>query len=181
MKKTILTIALTAVICFAAVGTTFAWLVAKTPSITNTFTVGDVSITLVETTGNEYKLIPGHTYAKDPKVTVATGSETCWLFVKAESVNNVSNYVTYEIADGWTKLEVSGTDGVYYREVAADATTREFSVLAGDTIKVLDSLTTTELATAKTSVPSLTFTAYAVQKDGFATAAAAWDEAKKLG
>lgn len=67
-----------------AVGGTVAWLVAKTDPVVNTFTYGDINITLTETTGENYKIIPGVDIGKDPKVTVKAGSEACWLFVKVE-------------------------------------------------------------------------------------------------
>ena len=60
----------------------------------NRFTVGDVDLwvdeTAVDTSGapipganrveqNDYHLLPGHSYAKDPRVTVAGGSESCYV------------------------------------------------------------------------------------------------------
>ena len=62
-------------------GGTLACLTSTTGAVTNTFTVGDINITLDETT-SDYKMIPGYTIAKDPKVTVAANSEKCYLFVK---------------------------------------------------------------------------------------------------
>ena len=55
-------------------GGTVAWLVAKTDPVVNTFTYGDINITLAETTGPDYKIIPGKDIEKDPKVTVTAGS-----------------------------------------------------------------------------------------------------------
>ncbi len=49
-----------------AVGGTVAWLTAKTDSVVNTFTYGDINIELTETTGKDYKIIPGVDIAKDP-------------------------------------------------------------------------------------------------------------------
>lgn len=65
-------------------GGTVAWLVAKTDTVVNTFTYGNINIALAETTGTNYKVIPGTVIEKDPKVTVKAGSEACWLFVKVE-------------------------------------------------------------------------------------------------
>ena len=70
-----------------AVGGTVAWLVSSTDPVVNTFTYGDINITLGETTGNDYKIIPGVNIDKNPKVTVKGGSEACWLFVKVEEEN----------------------------------------------------------------------------------------------
>ena len=38
--------------------------------------------------GNTYKLIPGSTYFKDPKVTILEGSEKCYVYVKVKVINN---------------------------------------------------------------------------------------------
>ena len=95
MKKTrkILLMAACAVLLVCiSVGATVAYL-TSTDSVTNTFTVGKVAIKLDEapvdtngkaTTGarvkaNNYKLLPGHTYNKDPMVTVLSGSEPAYI------------------------------------------------------------------------------------------------------
>ena len=92
-------------------GGTVAWLVAKTDPVVNTFTYGDINIALAETTGEDYKIIPGKDIPKDPKVTVTAGSEACWLFVKVEQTGTfVANKVTYAIDNSWTALP--GVDGV---------------------------------------------------------------------
>ena len=167
-------VAVVLVLC-CAVGGTLAWLTAKTNPVKNTFTVGDINIDLTETT-KDYKMVPGNTIAKDPKVTVKSGSEACYLFVKVEKSTNFGQYLSYEMADGWTKLE----DGVYYREVSATTADTGFAVLKDNQVKVLDTVTKTLLETAKTNAPTLTFTAYAVQKANIADAKTAWAEASKL-
>lgn len=178
MKKKTLAIALAVVLVLCcAVGGTLAWLSDKTDPVTNTFTAGDINIDLTETTNN-YKMVPGNTIAKDPTVTVKANSEACWLFVKVEKTNNPDNYLTYTIDSGWTAL--TGVDGVYYREVAASTTDQSFAVLTGSQVVVKNTVTKTMLETAKTSAPTLTFTAYAVQKDNVANAAEAWNVAKTL-
>ena len=162
-------------------GGTVAWLVATSDTVTNTFTYGDINITLAETTGEDYKIIPGKDIPKDPKVTVTAGSEACWLFVKVEESGTfVADKVTYAIADSWT--QGNGTEipsNVYYREVSAEDAKNGVSyyVLAGNTtypngvITVSSDLTKENIPTAN---PTLTFTAYAVQKENITTAADAW-------
>lgn len=173
-KKTLaLVLALTLLVA-GVVGGTLAWLTDRTAEVKNTFTVGDINIDLTETT-TDYKMVPGNTIAKDPTVTVKANSEACWLFVKVTESENLNNFITYTIANGWTKLQ----DGVYYREVPASAADQTFSVLAGDAVTVKSDVTRTMLETAKTDAPTLTFQAYAIQKDHFATAAAAWAEVSK--
>ena len=186
-----------------AVGGTIAWLTAETNPVVNTFTYGDINIELYEheydaannalttkttkTGVNNYKIVPGKNLPKDPTVKVLADSEACWLFVKVEATGDFANgKVSYAIADGtngWTKLTgVTGVDNVYYREVAAeDAKTGiTFNVLAGNTaypdgvVTVSNTLTKTEIKDA--TAPKLTFTAYAVQKDGNATAELAWEK-----
>ena len=166
-----------------AVGGTIAWLTKTTDPVVNTFTYGNIDITLTETVpeNRQAKIIPGKDIPKDPKVTVKANSETCYLFVKVvEDGTFVANKVTYTIrADGWTKGD--GTDipaDVYYREVPAATTDTAFYMLTGNTanpngvVTVSPELNKDEIATATN--PTLTFTAYAIQKEGFADAKAAW-------
>lgn len=178
MKKKTFVMALALVLVFAvAVGGVVAWLTDKTDPVTNTFTVGDINITLKETTGENYKMVPSNTITKDPKVTVEKDSEACWLFVKVEKSENFDTFMTYAMADGWTQLP--NVPGVFYREVAATTADTSFSVLAGDKVTVKDTVTKDMLADAKTDQPTLTFTAYAVQKDNIKDVATAWAEATK--
>lgn len=165
-----------------AVGGTIAWLTATTEPVVNTFTYGKIKIQLTETTGTEYKIIPGVNISKDPKVTVIGGSEACWLFVKvAEKGTFVTDRVTYSIAEGWMPLNATNHPGVYYCEVDAVTADTNFNVLAGDTtypngvVTVSENLTKAEVnSVTAENQPKLIFTAYAVQKDGINTAAEAW-------
>lgn len=174
-----------ALIVGVAGGATFAWLTAKTDPVVNTFTYGDINITLAESTGRDYKIIPGVDIAKNPEVTVKAGSEACWLFVKVDEENwptltdgegeNAVRKVKYDIAGGWSKGD--GTNipaNVYYREVAANAADQEFPVLKDNKITVSDTLTKIEINEKLTGTPKLSITAYAIQKDGMDTAAQAW-------
>ena len=157
-------------------GGTVAWLVATTDTVTNTFTYGNIDIALTETTGTYYKIIPGTDIPKDPKVTVKGGSEACWLFVKVEESGTfVADKVTYAIDKDWTALE--GEKGVYYREVAAVTADTDFSVLEGNKITVKDTLTKGDIKDIAATNPTLTFTAYAVQKENIPDAATAWKAA----
>ena len=88
----------TVLLVTASVLGTMAYLTSQ-DQVVNTFTVGNVAITLDETDvdvngdkdsedrvkANEYKLLPGHTYTKDPIVHVDADSEDCYLFVKVEN------------------------------------------------------------------------------------------------
>ena len=185
MKKKTLALLLALVLVFgAAVGGTIAYL-TDTDTVTNTFTVGKVDITLDEAkvteygvidstantrvTENTYKLIPGHNYTKDPTIHVATGSEDCWLFAKIE--NGLGEKATLNIdATKWTK--VTGTENVwaYNTKVSANTNVTVFSQFTFS-----EDVTATDLTTYNGK--TIVVTACAVQADGFATAAAAYVEA----
>lgn len=152
---------------------TMAFLTSQ-DTVKNTFTVGEISLTLDEkdtdgsetntiTTGrdkaNKYHLLPSKTYEKDPTVHVATGSEDCYVYVKvtngiagAEAATGTYNEVEYEnISDqirelGWTQLVVddNAVDGVYYKTVNQQDTDRDLVVF--NEFKIKDEITNTELA-----------------------------------
>lgn len=164
-------------------GGTVAWLVAKTEPVVNTFTYGNIDIALAENTGKDYKIIPGTDITKDPKVTVKGGSEACWLFVKVEEVGAISTITTdpvhYAIDTGWAQLkDKDGKDvsGVYYRLVDAVDNDTAFNVLKDNKIIVSGELTKETINGYAVQQPTLTFTAYAVQKENITDAATAWSK-----
>lgn len=183
-KKSLALVLALAMIVVCVVGGTLAWLTASTPEVKNTFTVGDINITLDESDDLALKMIPGYTIDKDPKVTVLAGSEKCYLFVKVVESDNFDDFMTYEIADGWTQLkDASNNDvpGVYYRVVDTDGMGTAYSVLKNDQVTVSGDVTKTMLnGLTENTYPTLTFTAYACQymKNGTEnfTAAEAWAE-----
>lgn len=176
MKKTLITILVTVLLCGCVFGTTFAWLMDKTDTITNTFTYGNIDITLTESENLDLKMMPGKTITKNPKITVKAGSEACYLFVKIDASTNYGQFFeAYAVADGWTAL--AGQTGVYYRSVSASTADQEIQVLAGNSVKVLDTVTQAKFDAIKSgsdTAPTLAFTAYAVQSEGVADAPAAW-------
>jgi len=173
----------------SAVGGTLSWLLAKSNTVTNTFTYGDISIDLDETetdldddedsTTNQYEMIPGEIIKKNPTVSVNPGSETCWLFVKLEKSDNFDDFMEYEIGDGWTQLKDDKSvdvEGVYFlhqAEVAKDAPVVKYPVLLDDEVAVKASVTKmmlNDLDKADPKVyPELKVTAYAVQYSSFET------------
>lgn len=142
-------------------GGTLAWLTSTPSAVTNTFTTSDITITLDESTGNTYKMIPGWAITKDPKVTVTKGSEKCYVFVEVTEGNNFSNYMTYGITNDWTKLQ----DGVYYCVVDASDATDDvvIGILTDNKVAVKDTVTKSDMTTAASAQPTLTFKAYAIQ------------------
>ncbi|MBR2925291.1 MAG: hypothetical protein IKC28_09720 [Clostridia bacterium] len=189
-KKVLLVVIASVVALSGAASGTLAWLIDQTDEITNTFTFGDINITLTETDSkldgdndpktNQYKMMPGATIAKDPTVTVLAGSEDCWLFVKLEKSDDFNKFLSYEMDDGWNDL--NGNPGVYYREVEADTEDQQYSVLKDNQISVDESVTKEQIDELKTesntNYPTLTITAYAVQHDStidtLDTAGEAW-------
>lgn len=180
MKKTLITALVTVLLCFGLAGTTYAWLVAKTDPITNTFTAGNINITLAESAPRNNRMLPGATFTEDPKVTVKANSEDCWLFIKAAKSANFDTFLDITAGDGWIALD--GEEGVFYREVARNETQDQvFYILKDNEVRVKTEPTKEQYdAIGEANRPTVSFTAYAVQKLGFATAADAWVEAKKL-
>lgn len=117
------------------------------------------------TEGNEYAMIPGEEYLKDPTVTVCKGNEACWLFVQLDEIDgSITNadgsvtstgafrdYLDYTIGDGWTQLYKDGAfgkddqrvEGVYYRFVGEDTDDTEvaYPVLRNNKIIVKGEVT----------------------------------------
>lgn len=175
MKKKLTTVLAIVLVVALSVAGTYAYLTDKTAAIKNTFTVGNVDIDLAETTGNSYKMVPGNTISKDPKVTVTANSEDSYVFVKVEKSSNFDSFMTYAIADGWKALD--GIDGVYYRVYSRTATDTTYDVLKGNKVTVNSDVTKAMMdGLTEATYPTLTFTAYACQSAGFETAAAAWAE-----
>ena len=103
-KKLIILLAALILILGISIGGTIAWLATSTGPLANTFTTGNVDITLTEPNyvgdaNGVAKLMPGGTVTKDPTVTILAGSEPC--YVRMFMVLRWS-----DAADGW----YGGTD-----------------------------------------------------------------------
>ena len=129
-SKVLLLMLCTAALSMAAAFGTLAYL-TDSQSVTNTFTVGQVQITLDEAdvddtdkdgntterdTANVYHLLPGQTYTKDPTIHVDAKSEDCYLFVKVEkgiaAIEDEEKSIAGQMKDlGWAKVE--GEDNLY--------------------------------------------------------------------
>ena len=191
-KSKALLLTLCAVLLVAAsVMGTMAYL-TSTDEVQNTFTVGQVQITLDEKDtdnstpdadrdkANAYHLLPGNEYEKDPTVHVNAVSEDSWIFVKVENgiaafeaatsteengYKSISDQIT---ATGWTALD--GVANVYYKPYTKSATGSDLIVFSN--FKIAD--TANDVQGWATLNATVNITAYAVQKDGFDTASAAW-------
>lgn len=185
---------------------TMAYL-TSTDTVTNTFTVGKVNIKLDEAKANpdgslvanadrvkanEYKLLPGHTYNKDPMVTVLGGSESSYVkmtvtFSMADELDAIfapdgadmlkifNGYnATNWIAKGNTKDETANTRTYefWYKEAVAAPNGDVALDALFDSITVPGEITGAQLASIEDM--TITVNADAIQADGFADAAAAW-------
>ena len=184
-------VALALLLIAGTVAVTVAYLTSKTDTVTNTFTVGNVTITLDETKvgsdgkaatpaertiENSYKLFPNGEYLKDPTIHVDAASSDCYLFVKVtndlEDVEDSSNTIAKQLENnGWKAL--AGQDGVYYLNSVATAG-KDYPVFT--TVKIAATATNADLSAIVNAEGKgfVTVIAYAIQVDGFADAAAAW-------
>ena len=185
---------------------TMAYL-TSTDEVVNTFTVGSVAIqldeakantdgTLVEgadrVDANSYKLLPGHTYAKDPMVTVLSGSENSYIRMtvtvsKAAELDAIFDPQKANLLSIFNSYD--STNWIYQGETD-DTTnnTRTYEFWYKDTVSALEEDVALDALFDSITVPgeinndqlktiegmTITVNAYAIQADGFNDAAAAW-------
>ena len=183
--RVFLPICLLVLIAGAAVGGTMAYIANVTSPVVNTFSVGDIKITLTETeyeykdgkdnygktaegVNNSYPMIPGKEYKKDPVVTVLGSEKSVEAYLFVEYTEAMDSGLEYELnwEDGWTRLE----DGVYYRVVPASTEDQPFHLIKGDKVKVDPDVINKKAMPEANS--TLTFTAYAIQTENLEPAAA---------
>lgn len=220
-KRKALLLSLCAVLLVvASVMGTMAYLTAESDEVVNTFTVGKVNITLdeakvngdgkpVDKNGNvvtdlsaaqrvitnQYKLLPGITYTKDPTVTVKPVSEESYVkvtvtFTKAKELDAIfaptgadmtTIFNGYDaatwIAKGNTKDETANTRTYefWYKEKVGAPDPDNDVVLDAlfNSITVPDAITKDQLTTIDGM--TITVNAYAIQAAGFTDAADAWN------
>ena len=205
--RKVLVLALCAVLLVSAtIMGTMAYLTSS-DEVINTFTVGNVQIKLDEAKANpdgslvpkadrvkanSYKLLPGHTYNKDPMVTVLKGSESAYIkmtvtFTKANELDAIfapngadmtSIFVGYD-SNNWTSkgntkdaAKNTRTYEFWYKEAVAAPNSDVALDALFDQIVVPGTITNAQLATIEGM--TITVNAYAIQADGFATPDAAW-------
>lgn len=196
LKKAALLLCSAVLLVCISIGATVAYL-TSTAQVVNTFTVGNVAITMDETKVDEngtpiqgagrvqtntYKLMPGHTYTKDPTIHVSDTSEEAYLGVKVVFENsaaadeklslNMLSIFSGFIADNWTIQKKTQQDGdVYYLLTRKDTVTSGLHIKLFDNVVIPGSMTNEQIAILNGI--EMKITAYAVQKDGFDTPAAA--------
>lgn len=208
MKKSIALVMMAVLLVAASVMGTLAYL-TSTDSVKNTFTVGKVAIKLDEAKANidgslvadaarvkanNYKLLPGHTYNKDPMVTVLKGSEPSYIkmtvtFSKAKELDAIfaptgadltSIFNGYDaanwIAKGNTKDATANTRTYefWYKEPVGAPTADVALDALFDSITVPGEITQKQLETIADM--TITVNAYAIQADGSTDAADAWNK-----
>lgn len=204
-KALILTLCAVLLVAASMLGT-MAYL-TDNKTVTNTFTVGQVKIKLDEAkvtpdgkpvadaarvAENSYKLIPGHTYNKDPMVTVLKDSEASYIkmtvtFSNAKELDAIfapngadmtKIFNGYDSANwidkGNTKDETKNTRTYefWYKEAVGAPNGNVALDALFDSITVPGTITNEQLATIEGM--TITVNAYAIQADGFETEDAAW-------
>lgn len=153
---------------------------------------------------NQYKLMPGHSYIKDPTVHVMNDSEDCYIFVtvangiadiEAASVTNGYQSIADQIpANGWTETDLTDSDGntIYYKTWQAPVDSNGEPITTGATdllvfdkfmidgekavnVPADEDVPEGKLDIADYADKEILINAYAVQMDGFASAEDAWN------
>ena len=198
ISRVFLPICLLVVLAVVSIGSTVAYLTSSPAAVVNTFTVGDVDITLTETkyngkdaddedsyasapaegVDNSYPMVPGKKYTKDPVVTVETPKTNIpvYLFVEMNEANDAANYLIYTptltTANGWKQGD--GTkipSNVWYRTVNPTDSKLSWNLLENNEITVnSNTVLKTNMDTA--AAAKLSFKAYAIQTENLEPAAA---------
>lgn len=179
-SKTFALVVVMMLVIGCTIGGTIAWLTATSGPVTNTFTVGDINITLAETTESSFKIVPGGTSAKDPTVTVKANSENCYVYVTVDNTVRLGGTIvaTPNISDAdWLVVQTAGSKTLYrYKEIvslkAADQKLPVFTSVAYS-----DSITKSDINTLNGT--KIIINAFAHQSDNAAqnvadSAAIAW-------
>lgn len=172
-RKAIVLLLALVMIIGCALGGTLAYLMMATPSITNTFTASNVSITLTETlpVDQTAKMVPGNVIEKNPEIVVSADSETCYVFLKVEKSARYDEFIDSTIDGAWKVLDT----GVYYQEASANDV---LNILVDDKVTVKADVTKAMMNGIDNDDVKITFYAYAIQKANVGDAAAAWNLVK---
>lgn len=201
LRKLLTLVCCAVMLVCVTVGATVAYLTSQ-DTVTNTFTVGKVGITMDETDvdmngdpipnatsrvhENEYKLMPGHTYTKDPTIHIDDATEESYLALTVAVTNASASDTLFgtnsgvDIADvlvglDTTKWTISSTVTndvrtyiMVYNETITGSTA---DIVVFREVQVPGTITNDQLDTLNDT--TMTINAYAVQKDGFSSANAA--------
>lgn len=201
MKKRILTLALVLALLATCFAGTYAYL-KDTKAVKNTFTTGNVYITLDEAqvTGDgkgnlvadgttritttaeansvaqSYHLFPGMTVTKDPTITLNAGSENAWIAAKVTVSDTEVAMLQYlsggALKDGTADVVIDGNVAYIFVKVAM---TENQSVTLFELLSIPAEWDNKEMDAIENM--KIDVTAYAVQANGFATCQAAMQAA----
>ena len=202
MKKKIALMVTSLVLVVAmAVGGTLAYLTKTTDTLTNTFTVGNIDMTLTEPSweydgeGEAAKVYPDAVVAKDPTVTVIKGSEECYVRMLV-TISNASVMDTIFAPNGanlkqifegyhdnWTYIgnEEDTTNNTrtyefrYAYNVLPSATADLKLPALFERVHIPADLTETQIAELKDTGFTIDIVAHAIQTAGFESASEAWE------
>lgn len=191
MKKKVTAIALAVcILAVAVIGATMAYF-TDTDSKTNTFTFGKVDIDLTEDStdangavkgdisadgGITYPgVLPGLVYSKVPTVTVKRESLDAWVIITATvpTVYNWDGLFNNTVSTDFTMVKKPVGENTVYYFYANAAVTAGRSVMPFTEVKINPALTQNDVAKKFDMV----INAYAIQKDGFSNAEAAFTAA----
>lgn len=178
-KKVMVILLAVVLLIGCAAGATLAWLVAQTNTVTNTFAVGNITIDLKETVGDTelsakdapvenktFKIVPGATQAKDPKVIVEKGSEKCYVYVCVENNLVVDGTVVGELdinLTDWIEIGTNGTKTVYRYKEVVEATEANKTLPVFTEVEYADTITAEDMK--KLTNPTIIISAYAHQSE----------------
>lgn len=176
-------------------GGTLAWLTSTIEPVSNTFVIGSISATSSDSTGvfqansaaaianvsDGITYVPGQVIEADPVITIAAGSEACYVFIHIDEENNfftvtendtsvTKRVIQWELnelkqdkdSDGvWTALK--DYPGYYYTMIEKEeaASGKSFRLLKDKKLTVSAELT----QSAPANYPVITISAAIVQKE----------------
>ncbi|MBE5056966.1 hypothetical protein INF37_13315 [Pseudoflavonifractor sp. DSM 107456] len=171
VKKVAATTAALSLTAAVAVGGTLAWLTAKTDTIENTFTIGNVGIKLQEKqgedwktagagfSGQQYTVTPGIDITKEAKVTVDDGSEKSIVYLKVVKQGDFDKYFDATVdTNNWAPL--AGHENYYWAVAEENA---ELGILTDNKVDPNES---TLVNGVQLNGVALSFQAAAIQYDG---------------
>lgn len=187
-------------VCVLSVLGTLAYLQSTTEVAVNTFTVGNVAITLDETDvdaygvkdgdtrvlANEYKLIPTHNYVKDPIIHVDADSEDAYIgavitvkgasALKAKGIDVDdflgANGFNLTLQTGWTVAKMDDKSAIADNSYVY-ALVYADKVSKGANVTIFDAFTAPNMANgdlATLGSTEIDVQGYAIQADGFTAA-----------
>ena len=217
-KKTLMLVMSALLLVALSIGGTIAYL-SDTKTVNNTFVVGKVNITLDEAdvyefgddnipagkehgqaiegadrvVDNEYKIFPGHSYDKDPMVTVLAKSEACYvrtlvtvtykegvdadsmattMLTWVEGLDSATWIPETDITTSKSSGYVTRTYELRYKDIVAASSSDQALKPIFTGIEIPGTLTNDQIALLEGF--KIDVVAQAIQADGFDTADDAW-------